>query len=251
MKLNKILVSAVLSMICLPVAAQSNAPEKGDWTVAATVGYNSYTNVEAMDGTLINYETAAKPNFWNDKKLMVGFEAGYFVHNNWKLNLGGGLNFSHNPGYGGVPGTIDPDYSGAYEGVVGGIPNYRAVASQYSMNYNVYAGIDRYFNTGVDNLKWYVGAQVGFNYALNESKYNEEWSMGISVGQSFNLRGGFTMGMDYYVLPAMWVGVSVMPFNYTYGMVAYRPQEGMKYLEADVHTWSVLASPTIKVGFKF
>ena len=38
---------------------------------------------------------------------MVGFEAGYFVSDKWKLNLGGGLNFNHHPGYPGVPGTID------------------------------------------------------------------------------------------------------------------------------------------------
>lgn len=249
MKINKVLVAAVLSLICFSAAAQSdNAPKKGDFTVAATVGYNSYTNVEAPQGNLKNYEAAAQPNFWNDKKLMVGFEAGYFFHDLWKVNLGGGLNFSHNPGYLDLPGTVDENSGDDW---LGEIPNYRAVASQYSCNYNVFTGVDRYFNTGVANLKWYVGAQVGFAYALNEQKYDEWDSMGVSVGQSFDLRAGFTAGFDYYVLPGMFVGASIQPFNYTYGMVAFRPQEGLKYLEADVHTWSILASPTIKVGFKF
>lgn len=249
MKINKFLVSAVLSLICLPVAAQSdNSPKKGDFTVAATVGYNSTISVDAMQGNLKDYEAEAQPNFWNDKKLMVGLEAGYFVHDFWKLNLGGGLNFSHNPGYPDLPGTVDENSGDDW---LGEIPNYRAVASQYDCNYHVYAGIDRYFNTHVQNLKWYVGAQVGFAYALNEMKYDEWTSMGVSVGQAFALRGGITMGMEYYFLPGMYVGVSAKPFDYTYGMVAFRPQEGLKYIEGDCHTWSILASPTIKLGFKF
>lgn len=249
MNIKKILVSAVLSTMCLTVAAQSdNAPAKGDWTVAATVGYNSYTNVSALPGNLSDYEAAAVPNMWNDKKLMVGIEAGYFVHDKWKLNLGGGLNFSHNPGYSDVPGTID-EFSG--DDLMGDIPNYRAVASQYSCVYNVFAGIDRYFNTRVDNLKWYVGLQVGYAYALNEQKYNEWTSMGTSVGESQNIRSGITMGMDYYVLPGMYVGVQVQPFAYTYSLLTYRPQDGLKSLQADCSTFSILAAPTLKIGFKF
>lgn len=236
-------------MICLPVAAQSdNAPEKGDFTLAATVGYNSYTSISAMQGNLTDYETAQVPNFWNDKKLMVGFEAGYFINSKWKLNLGGGLNFSHNPGYSEYLGTIDENSGDDW---LGEIPNYRAVASQYSCNYNAFLEGDRYFDTKFSNLKWYVGVQAGFAYALNEMKYDEWTSMGVSVGETFNIRGGVTVGFDYFVLPAMYVGASIQPFAYTYGISSYRPQEGLKCLQADCSTYSILAAPTLKVGFKF
>ena len=260
MKINKILVSAVLSMICLPVAAQSegnceskccnsNTPQPREFTIAATIGYNSFTNVSAMPGNLKDYEAAAAPNFWGDKKIMVGVEAGFFINEKWKLNLGGGLNFSHNPGYSDKPGTID-EYSG--DDYLGEIPNYRAVASQYSCNLNVYAGADRYFNTKVKNLKWFTGVQIGYGYAQNDVNYNYEWnSMGTSVGQSVELRGAITLGMDYFILPGMFVGVSVLPFSYTYSWIGYRPQEGLKFLQADCSTWGALAAPTMKVGFKF
>ena len=56
MKIKRLLVLAVLPMLCLAVNAQhcskDNTPKKGDFTVAATVGYNSYTNVTAPSGLL-------------------------------------------------------------------------------------------------------------------------------------------------------------------------------------------------------
>ncbi len=250
MNIKKLLISAVLPMLSLYVAAQDgNAPAKGDFTVAATIGYNSYTNVTALPGNLTDYEASAIMNTWMDKKLMVGFEAGYFVSDKWKLNLGGGLNFTHNPGYADVPGTIDQNTD--MSDLVGEIPNYRAVASQYSCTYNVMAGVDRYFATKAKSLFWYTGLRVGFAYSLNEQNYDEWTSMGKSVGESWNLNAAVAVGADYFVLPAMYVGASIYPLAYTYGMTTYKPQAGLKPLEADAHSFSILAAPTLKVGFKF
>ncbi len=250
MNKTKLLISAVLPMLSLTVAAQDdNTPVKGDFTVAATVGYNSYTNVNALPGNLTDYEAIAPNSLWNQKKLMVGFEAGYFVSDKWKLNLGGGLNFNHHPGYPDVPGTID-DITG--DDTLGEIPNYRAVVSQYSCTWNAYTGVDRYFSiSGISNLMWYTGVRVGMAYALNEQKYDEWTSMGKSVGETWSLRGSLTIGFDYYVLPAMFVGFSVDPFAYAYNMTTHKPQEGLKSLEADSHDYSILAAPTLKIGFKF
>lgn len=248
----KLLVSAVLPMMCLTVAAQNsdNTPVKGDWTVGATVGYNSFTNVTAQPGNLTDYEASAIGSLWSNKKLMVGIEAGYFVSDNWKLSLGGGLNFTHNPGYADVPGTID-EFTPEGD-MMGEIPNYRAVASQYSCNWNAHLGIDRYFSLkGIDNLMWYAGLRVGMAYALNEQNYDEWTSMGKSVGETWSLRGALNIGIDYYVLPAMYVGASVNPFAYSYNMTTYKPQAGLKNLEADSHDFSILAAPTLHIGFKF
>lgn len=111
MKIKRLLVLAVLPMMCLAANAQNcskdNTPKKGDFTVAATVGYNSYTNVTAPSGLLTDYEVRALSTNWADKKLMVGFEGGWFFKDQWKLNLGGGVSFTNNPGYPAVPGTID------------------------------------------------------------------------------------------------------------------------------------------------
>ena len=251
MNIKRLLISAVLPMMCLTVSAQENdnTPQKGDFTVAATVGYNSFTNVTAQPGNLTDYEGSAISSSWTDKKLMVGFEGGWFVGDRWKLNLGGGLNFTHNPGYPDLPGTIDGTTGGD---ILGEIPNYRAVASQYSCNYHVYTGLDRYFQfNNVSNLMWYAGLRVGFAYALNEQKYDEWTSMGKSIGETWSMSGGIELGVDYSVLPAIFVGISVQQFAYSYNMTSYKPQEGLKNLEADSSDFSIFAAPTIKIGFKF
>ena len=179
---------------------------------------------------------------------MVGFEGGWFFKDQWKLNLGGGVSFTNNPGYPAVPGTID-------ENTVigdGSIPNYRAVADAQSFAYNVSAGVDRYFNIKrVPNLMWYTGVRVGFAYGENEMKYDEETSMGKSVAESWNLRGALTIGVDYFVLPALYVGAQIDPFAYTYNKTTYNPQAGLGYLSTDTHNYSVLAAPTLKSGLKF
>ena len=248
MKIKRLLVLAM----CLAANAQNcskdNTPKKGDFTVAATVGYNSYTNVTAPSGLLTDYEVRALSTNWADKKLMVGFEGGWFFKDQWKLNLGGGVSFTNNPGYPAVPGTIDENT----EIGDGSIPNYRAVADAQSFAYNVSAGVDRYFNIKrVPNLMWYTGVRVGFAYGENEMKYDEETSMGKSVAESWNLRGALTIGVDYYVLPALYVGAQIDPFAYTYNKTTYNPQAGLGDLSADSHNYSVLAAPTLKIGFKF
>lgn len=75
--------------------------------------------------------------------------------------------------------------------------------------------------------------------------------MGKSIGEAWSLRGGIALGVDYYVLPAMFVGISVQPFAYSYNMTSYKPQEGLKCLEADSSDFSIFAAPTVKIGFKF
>ena len=165
------------------------------------------------------------------------------------LSLGGGINFTHNPGYADKPGTMTPGMSG--EDMVGEIPSYRAVASQYSCTYNVAAGLDRYFSSSVKNLMWYGGVRVGMAYSLNEQKYDEWTAMGKSVGESWSLRGALTIGADYYVMKGMYVGASVDPFAYTYNMTSFRPQEGLARLSADSSNFAILAAPTVKIGFRF
>lgn len=257
MKIKQLLLLAAMPMVCLAVSAQEKScskkdftPQKGDFTIAFTVGYNSYANVKALPGALTSYEGAALSTDWSDKKLMVGFEGGWFFRDLWKLDLGGGLNFTNNPGYSAVPGTIDENASA--EDNMGEIPGYRAVADAYSFSYNVFAGVDRYFKVrNVPNLMWYTGVRLGVAYGLNEMKYDEPELMGKSTAETWNLRGAVTMGMDYFILPAFYVGAQIDPISYTYNMTSYKPQEGLSNLDADSHNFSLLAAPTLKIGFKF
>lgn len=250
MKIKKLLILAVVPMMCLPGYAQrdENIPKKGDFTVAATLGYNSYTNPVIQSNLKSDYEIAALSTNWADKKLMVGFEAGWFFQDNWKLNLGGGLSFTNNPGYSAVPGTVDADS----EPGDGSVPNYRAVGDGSSLGFNIFTGVDRYFKVkSVSGLMWYTGARVGYAYAQNQVKYDEPESMGKSVAETFNIRGALTVGVDYYVLPGMYIGCQIDPVAYTYNTTTIKPQEGLGNLSADSHNYSLLAAPTVKIGFKF
>ena len=250
--IKKLLIAAVLPIMCFTVSAhaqQDNTPKKGDVTLGATVGYNNYVTASAKAGNLTNYSASAFSPNWNNKQLMVGIEGGWFVHEFRKLNIAGGFNSSTKPGYAEVEGTID---SGSYENNIGEIPTYNSINAESSLAYTAAVGVDRYFKVrNVKNLMWYTGLRVGFAYAHNQVQ-SDDWQMlGRSVAETWNLRAGITFGVDYYVLPSMFVGVSVDPFTYTYGMTSYRPQEGLGRLSADTHDFSAFAAPTIRVGFKF
>ena len=246
MKLRKLFILAVAPMMCLAANAQDITPKKGDVTIAVTAGYNSYTSLDAPAGNLTDYNLQAVSTNWTDKKLMLGIEGGWFFKDMWKATLGGGLSITSNPGYAAVPGT-------AGSGEVGGasIPGYDAVASESDIQFNVFAGVDRYFNSKVAGLMPYVGTHIGYAYGRNSAFADSEEYVGTSIAESFNIRGAITVGVDYYFNEVIFVGAQIDGFAYTYNMSTYKPQAGLGNLSADSHNFSVLAAPTLKVGFKF
>lgn len=248
MKINKLLILAALPMIGLTANAQDKGPQKNDFTVAATVSYNNTVMQNAAVGTLPSYNGfQAQSTNWNDKSLQVGIEGGWFFLDEWKLVLGGGMSITKHPGYSGVPGSADSDESFEW----GDVPSYGAVADQNFVQFNVYTGVDRYFKTKVDGLYLYAGARVGYAYGRNISFTDDEYNMGKSVGEAFNVRGALTGGVEYYITDGLFVGAQVDPFAYTYNRSLIKPQEGLSNLDANSHNYSILASPTIKIGFKF
>ena len=251
--IKKLIVLTCAAMLGISAFAQEgNGPKKGDWTVSATVGYNSYTGKAAPTNSLsTQYEVSALSTDWFDKGLMVGVEGGWFFSDNWSLRLGGGLGFTNNPGYAEVTGTYgsvgvsDPDSQGH-------VPTYRAVADGQTFKYNVYTGVDRHIqHNNLQNLYFHVGVHAGFAYGLNQIKYDEEASMGKMIGEAFNLSGAVNAGVSYYVLPGMFLGIEVNAFQYTYNMTTIKPQAGLANLSADSHNFGFLAAPTLKIGFKF
>ena len=242
MKLRKLIILAVAPMMCLAASAQDNTPKKGDFTVAATVGANTYTSISAANGAG-NYDISLESKTINsaNQKLMIGLEGGWFFHDLWKVTLGGGMNISSNPGYDRVEGATDA-----------GLPGYNYVLNQSTVQFQVYTGVDRYFDKlfNVDNLLPYAGVRVGYAYSRNTAQGDDTW-MGKSIGESFNIRGALTVGVDYFINEAFFMGIQVDPFAYTYNRCTLKPQEGLRNLEADSNNFSFIAAPTLKVGFKF
>ena len=245
MKLRKLIILAVAPMMSLAANAQDNTPKKGDFTVAATVGYNTYTTISAQSGNLGKDHTLESASInLADQKLMVGIEGGWFFHDLWKVTLGGGFNFSSNPGYGAVEGVYDDGNSI--------VPGYAYVLNQSTVQFHVYTGVDRYFDNliKVKNLMPYAGVRLGYAYACNTAKGDPTW-MGKSIGESFNIRTALTIGLDYFVTETFFMGIQVDPFAYTFNKCTLKPQEGVSNMEANSNNFSFIAAPTLKVGFKF
>ena len=248
--IKKLIVLTCAAMLGISAFAQEgNGPKKGDLTLSATVGYNSYAGKSApTTGLSTQYEVSALSTDWFENKLMVGVEGSWFFSDKWSWRLGGGLGFTNNPGYSEVTGTFDENDSEP----AGNIPTYRAVADGQTFKYNVYTGVDRHIqHKNLQNLYFHVGVHAGFAYGLNQILYNEEKSMGKSIGEAFNIRGAVNTGVSYYVLPGMFLGVEVNAFQYTYNMTTIKPQAGLANLSADSHNFGFLAAPTLKIGFKF
>ena len=242
MKLYKLLVLAALPLISLTTSAQSKAPQKGDFTVALTIGHNNSTMQNAAPSNEFSYSAAANSTNWNDKGLAVGIEGGWFFNDLWKVSLGGGMNITKKPGYTGIEGT-GTDF--------GDLPSYTPVADESLIQFTVKAGVDRYIATKVDGLMPYFGARVGYAYGRNIAFWDDADYMGRSIGESFNITGAITMGVDYFLTEAIFVGAQVYPFAYTYNRSLLKPQEGLENLAANSHNFGILAEPTLKIGFKF
>ena len=242
MKLRKLIILAVAPMMCLAASAQDNTPKKGDFTVAATVGANAYTNQNAVSGAG-TYDISLESQSIDlaSQKWMIGIEGGWFFHDLWKVTLGGGMNISTKPGYDAVEGATDA-----------GLPGYNYVLNESTVQFNVYTGVDRYFDNllNVDNLLPYAGVRLGYAYGRNSAQGDASW-YGKSIGESFNIRTALTVGLDYFVNETFFVGVQVDPFAYTYNRCTLKPQEGIRNLEADSNNFSFIAAPTLKIGFKF
>lgn len=239
-----------LSISAFAQTAGDNGPKKGDVAVAATIGYNTFVGQQAVDGNQLIYELQAVSTDWFDSKLMVGVDGNWFFTDRWSLRFGGGLGYIYNPGYSAVPGTVDwfSDKEDANDVV---IPDYRAVANATTLKYNVYTGFDYNIPSKVQNLYFHVGIHAGFAHGLSVMKYDEEYSMGASNAESFDIRGSFNFGIDYYLLPGMFIGFEVDPVAYKYNVTSIIPQAGLASMSADSHSAGFLSAPTLKIGFKF
>lgn len=247
-KLFLITIALAVSFSSWGQSSESNLPQKGDFTVSATLGYNSFVSQEAIRYNSYEYYIAAMDTDWFDEDMLVGIEGNWFFADKWSMRLGGGFAYTYKPGYPELPGTYDNDS----ELGDGSIPTYEAVANESAIRFNVITGVDRHFNFAkAKNLDFHAGLHVGYAYSLHTLFYDHEMAMGQSIGEGFNLRGMVNIGLDYYFMPNMFAGIEVNALQYTYSYSALRPEEGLGNLAADSHNASFMAAPTIKIGFKF
>lgn len=214
--------------------------------VALTAGANSHLSVSAQSGMLTSYGAQALSADWTDKALGLGIEGSLIICDSWKLDLGGSVSGWNVPPRAIIPGTMDGNYE------MGEIPTYQAVDMQHKLNYMAYIASSYYFRIpAVPALRPYVGLRFQGSYAGSTLREQNYEALGRSTAEAYTLATGVLTGVDYYFSRHFFVGASVEPFRYTYGVVAYRPQEGLSLSAADTHFFGAFAAPQLKIGFLF
>lgn len=247
--IKKLLTSAVITMSFVAVNAQEpcapaydKTPLKNNFTVAATIGYNNYTNTRAG-----SFGVSAASSNWNQSNLMLGLDLGWFMTENWKLSMGGGFNFSNNPGFVGITGTEGSP-------TTGGIATYGPVAEQSNFNFMINLGVDRYFKVkNITNLMWYTGIRAMYAYgqdrfkAVNDRVNNN----GRAVADTWNLGGALEFGAEYYLTKSVFVGAQFDLASYRYTKTTSVPEPGLASRAADANSVGIFSAPMAKVGFRF
>ena len=237
-----------LSLTC--TAANAQEKEKPVFSLALTVGANSFASVSAMPGTQDVYETQAPAVNWTDKKIGFGIEGGLKIGPSWRILIGGAFNYGLNPGHPGSAGTTTTGFPAEYN--ANQIPTYNSVAAQNSLSYLAYAGFDYLFDISVlPRLKPVFGFRFGGSYAADSKKWDDPQTMGASVAEAYYFKGAVVGGVDYFFTDNFFLGITLNLFDYTYTVSRYKPQEGLAALSADGHLFGAIANPALRIGFCF
>ena len=185
---------------------------------------------------------------WFEKKPVLDVEGRWFFLDKWAIKLTGGFAISYNPGYEGVPGMQTGENF-----AVGDIPEYKPILASDNIQWSLGLGGDRYFATKSEHLFLRAGLEAGFAYAraAEKDKGSEIYAFGASVAEAYALRVAPVAGLDYFFTQQLFVGIDVRPLAYQYSIYSQRPVVGQKAIASDNHSFSFIAQPTIKLGFRF
>jgi hypothetical protein len=121
-----------------------------------------------------------------------------------------------------------------------------------NLQYSIGLGVDRYFTTKSDRIFFRGGLEVGFAYARAATRdKGGELYLGAAVAEAYAFRVAPVAGLDYYFMKQLFVGIDVRPLAYQYSIYSERPQAGLKSIASDNHSFSFIAQPTLKLGFRF
>jgi hypothetical protein len=230
----------------------SNAPKQHDFTVSVNFGIGSHLGkIDAPKPDLPEYSLSAPMTAWFEKKPVLDIEGRWFFLDKWALKLTGGFSLSYNPGYYDVPGVqklgkTKEDFE------LGDIPTYNQILTSDNIQYSVGLGVDRYFTAKSDRLYLRIGLEGGFAYARTSVKDKDgEFYLGAAVGEAYAFRAAPVTGLDYFFTRQLFVGIDIRPVAYQYSIYSQRPQVGLPSISSDNHSFSFIAQPTLKLGFRF
>lgn len=267
--------------VCDAGGCASFAPKKGQWEVSLLLGksgafYNENTtyllpNIGVEGGSigLPNGSTNGSGflnqylniDGFNGNSLVniVGVQGKYFWQDCWSVSFSGGMNIGVTPKKDYIEGRdllVDPEIA---------LPSSKYINATATNNWFVNAGVERYFKTKNARLFPYVGATVGFQMARVDTK--EPYTGNVveidgvevdtqvyvpagKVGQMFAIKGAAVAGVEYNLMPGMFVALEIQPLAYRYDVIQIAPQ-GFGSYNLCHHNIKILDMPTLRVGFRF
>jgi hypothetical protein len=226
----------------------ANLLKQHSFMVSVNFGIGSHLGkTTALPPDLSNYSLSAPMTSWFEKKPVLDVEGRWFFLEKWALKLTGGLALSYNPGYEEVPGA-----QSGKQFELGDIPTYDQILTKDNLQYSVGLGVDRYFTTKLDRLFLRAGLEGGFAYARSAVRDKSgEYYLGASLAEAYAFRVAPVAGLDYFFVKQLFVGIDVRPVAYQYSIYSARPQVGLQLISSDNHSFSFIAQPTLKFGFRF
>lgn len=255
----------------------------GDITGSILFGrgsFLSYGSVPSAPGSTTNwtvYSSVPTANISansNSASNIIGGEARYFITDLIAVNLSGGAIIRNTPELQNVQYFyINPSSS---TGLTSGndpstsnqtwVPHYGSVVADNTIEANINAGGEYHFpSKRFNRLFPYLGANVNYYYSqramYDPSIYYQTstngtgdtdvlvYDIGVRSSKVQGIGGQAVAGIDIYIVPGIFVGLSTRPVSYLYVWTDQNPGPGLESLQAKSSTWSFFSQTFIKVGF--
>lgn len=219
-------------------------------------------------------------NGFNDNSLVniLGVQGKFFWQDCWSVSLSGGMSIGVTPSKNYIePTVLDQD---KYGNILNELPASKYVNATATNNWFVNVGTERYFKTGNKRIFPYVGVNFGFQMARIET--NEPYTGNMinidnmtqtsagalgnvsdgtlvdqqvylpagKIGQMFALRGAALAGVEYNLMPGMFLALEFNPLSYRYDVIQIAPQ-GFGIYSLNHHNIKIFEMPTMRIGFRF
>lgn len=256
------------------LASRLFAPQKGEMMFSLRFGkaieyadlqygeINQYNQAVTVIGqpyaVTDRYTDANLDNNGNLKVNNIGLEFKYFITPQIAARVGGSGMISSSPSQDYIEGVYD-DSKPFVTGL--DVSSYEDIEGETRMQFNFDLGADYYFNTKLERLFPYAGAEFNFLYARAEYATGYEGldpvtggvilSAGPRLGEVYGLGASAVAGLDYYITEGVFLGFEVKAASYMYNAKRIFFQEGTEAYDANTYNTTICDQFTFKLGVKF
>ena len=244
-------------------------PNGGEPGVSGSIGsgfLNEYLNIDGFNGnSLVN---------------ILGVQGKYFWQDCWSVSFSGGMNIGVTPKKDYIEAEV-LDKNLETGQITNQLPASKYINATATNNFFVNAGIERYFRTKNKRISPYVGASVGYQMARVETRepytglmvdidnmttmpnpaFGDDSYEGTlveqqvyipagKIGQMFAIKGAAVAGVEYSLMPGMFLALEFQPLSYRYDVIQIAPQSFGHYNLCH-HNIKIFDMPTVRIGYRF